>query len=105
MYSAKTEIGIPPRRVRFPFHLSSIRNSPRVPAHCTRVLELGARDSIASLNVAISVEKYEHQQTMRLIYNGRPVERRGSLVMIYDGALARLKHELRNLSNLAEPPR
>jgi len=53
--------------------------------------------------VAASVGKYKQEQINHPIYNGRPIERRGPPVVIYNEPLARLKDELRHLANVPEP--
>jgi hypothetical protein len=53
--------------------------------------------------VAGSVGKYKQEQVNHPIYNGRPIERRGPPVVIYNESLARLKDELRHLANAPEP--
>jgi hypothetical protein len=54
--------------------------------------------------VAGNVATYITEQTERLIYNGRPDERCGPPVVIYNESLAQLKHRLNDLSRLPEPP-
>jgi hypothetical protein len=53
--------------------------------------------------VAASVGKYKQEQINHPIYNGRPIERRGPPVVIYNEPLARLKDKLRHLANAPEP--
>jgi hypothetical protein len=53
--------------------------------------------------VAASVGKYKQEQINHPIYNGRPIERRGPPVVVYNEPLARLKDELRHLANAPEP--
>ena len=53
--------------------------------------------------MAASVGKYKQEQINHPIYNGRPIERRGPPVVIYNEPLARLKHELRHLTDTPEP--
>ena len=53
--------------------------------------------------MAGSVSKYKQEQVNHPIYNGRPIERRGPPVVIYDEPLARLKDELRHFANAPEP--
>ena len=53
--------------------------------------------------MAGSVGKYKQEQVDHPIYNGRPTERRGPPVVIYNEPLAKLKDELRHLADLPEP--
>jgi hypothetical protein len=53
--------------------------------------------------VAASVGKYKQEQVNHPIYNGRPIERRGPPVVIYNEPLAGLKDELRRLAKASEP--
>jgi hypothetical protein len=46
---------------------------------------------------------YKNEQITHPIYNGRPAERRGPPVVIFDENLARLHDELRNLADAPEP--
>ncbi|KAN0107477.1 hypothetical protein V8E52_010154, partial [Russula decolorans] len=55
--------------------------------HLTSVSE--ARAALAPSSVAASVGKYKQEQVNHLIYNGRPIERRGPPVVIYNEPLAR----------------
>lgn len=52
--------------------------------------------------MAACVGKYNSEQINHPIYNGRPIERHGSPVAIYN-ALAILKDELPHLANAPEP--
>ena len=63
-----------------------------------------AQAALAPSSVTASVTKYKEEQQVHPIFNGRPLERRGPPVVIYNESLAKLKHELRNISNSPEPP-
>jgi hypothetical protein len=79
-----------------------VLSSALIQAHLTSVLQ--ARDAPSPSSVAASVGKYISEQNKHPIYNGRPIERRGNPVVIYNESLAELKRELGNLSIVAEPP-
>jgi hypothetical protein len=53
--------------------------------------------------VTASAGIYKREQVNHPIYNGRPLERRGPPVILYNESLAKLKHELRNLKDTPEP--
>jgi hypothetical protein len=55
-------------------------------------------------SVTGNVVVYIKEQAERPIYNGRPDNRRGAPVVIYNDSLAKLKHHLNDLSRLPEPP-
>jgi hypothetical protein len=74
---------------------------PHLSVHLTSVSE--ARAALAPSSVAASVGKYKQEQINHPIYNGRPIERRGPPVVIYNEHLARLKDELRHLADAPEP--
>ena len=78
-----------------------ISHSFYLSVHLMSVFE--ARDASAPSSVAASVGKYKFEQSKRPIYNGRPVHRRGPPVVVYNESLAQLKHDLSDLSNVAEP--
>jgi len=46
---------------------------------------------------------YKEEQVKHPIYNGRPIELHGPPIEIYDDTLAKLKHDLSDLSNAPEP--
>ena len=54
-------------------------------------------------SVTRSVGIYKEEQVKHPIYNGRPTELHGPPVEIYDETLAKLKHDLSDLSNAPEP--
>jgi hypothetical protein len=62
-----------------------------------------ARSAPAPSTVANNVGTYKEEQVKRPIYNGRPIELHGPPVEIYDETLAKLKHDLSDLSNAPEP--
>ncbi len=57
----------------------------------------------APSSVVNNVGTYKEEQILRPIYNGRPIELHGPPVEIYGETLAKLKHDLGNLSNAPEP--
>ena len=63
-----------------------------------------AQAALAPSSVTASVTKYKEEQQVHPIFNGRPLERRGPPVVIYNESLAKLKHELHNIANSPEPP-
>jgi len=62
-----------------------------------------AQAAPAPSNVANNVGTYKEEQVKHPIYNGRPIELHGPPVEIYDETLAKLKHDLSDLSNAPEP--
>lgn len=62
-----------------------------------------AQSAPAPSKVANSVRTYKAEQDKHPIYNGRPIELHGPPVEIYDETLAKLKHDLSDLSNAPEP--
>ncbi len=86
----------------FCFLLSGIGRLFHFSAHLTSVLQ--AQQAPSPSTVVASVGTYQSEQEKRPIYNGRPFERRGSPVVIYDESLAKLKQQLGNLSKELEPP-
>jgi hypothetical protein len=87
--------------VRITFHRLISATQFHLSVHLTSVSE--ARAALAPSSVAASVGKYKQEQINHPIYNGRPIERRGPPVVIYNEPLARLKDELRHLANVPEP--
>jgi hypothetical protein len=87
--------------VRLTFNHLKSATQFRLSVHLTSVSE--ARAALAPSSVAASVGKYKQEQINHPIYNGRPIERRGPPVVIYNEPLARLKDELRHLANAPEP--
>jgi hypothetical protein len=53
--------------------------------------------------VTANVGKYKREQVDHPIYNGRPLERRGPPVVLYNESLAKLKHDICNLTDAPEP--
>ncbi len=62
-----------------------------------------ARAAPAPSTVANNVGTYREEQVKHPIYNGRPIELHGPPIEIYDETLAKLKHDLSDLSNAPEP--
>ncbi len=62
-----------------------------------------AQAAPAPSNVTNNVGTYKEEQVKHPIYNGRPIELHGPPVEIYDETLAKLKHDLSDLSNAPEP--
>ena len=62
-----------------------------------------AQAAPAPSSVANSVRTYKEEQVKHPIYNGRPIELHGPPVEIYNETLAKLKHDLSDLSNAPEP--
>jgi hypothetical protein len=62
-----------------------------------------ARAALAPSIVTASVRKYQQEQFDHPIYNGRPNERCGPPVTIYNESLSKLKHGLCNLESAPEP--
>lgn len=87
--------------VRLTFHHLISSTQFHLSVHLNSVSE--ARAALAPSSVAASVGKYKQEQINHPIYNGRPIERRGPPVVIYNEPLARLKDELRHLANAPEP--
>jgi hypothetical protein len=89
--------------VRFTFcHPISAIHLSYLLAHLASVLK--ARDAPSPSSVAGSIEKYKSEQSKRPIFNGRPYNRRGPPVAIYNESLAQLKHDLGDLSSVVGPP-
>lgn len=86
----------------FCFLLSSIGRLFHLSAHLANVFQ--ARDAPSPSDVVGSIKNYISEQEKRPIYNGRPIERCGTPVVIYDKSLANLKQDLDNLSVVVEPP-
>jgi hypothetical protein len=88
--------------VRSTSHPPGIGNSFNLLAHRAHVRN--ALDAPSPSSVAGNVATYITERTERPIYNGRPDERRGPPVVIYNESLAQLKHRLNDPSRLPEPP-
>jgi hypothetical protein len=69
-------------------HLASVSAAQAAPAPST---------------VTNNVGTYKEEQVKHPIYNGRPIELHGPPVEIYDETLAKLKHDLSDLSNAPKP--
>jgi hypothetical protein len=99
--STQNRYYLPPNNVRRTFLSCGVSYSILPSVHLASVS--AARAALAPSSVTASVGKYKQEQVDHPIFNGRPFERRGPPVVIYNEPLANLKHELHNLAGAPEP--